>query len=107
MITLNLTAKNTEQEVVKQYLEENASEMLAEKINNGVAIEKDGKTCLVLKPFLVKRVNVHKTSSGFNVYLIITGPRISFSCWAIYGNVHKIAFLTPSAIFHKLINQFV
>ena len=24
MITLNLTAKNTEQEVVKQYLEENA-----------------------------------------------------------------------------------
>lgn len=46
MITLNLTAKNTEQEVVKQYLEENASEMLAEKINNGVAIEKDGKTLI-------------------------------------------------------------
>ena len=46
MITLNLTAKNTEQEVVKQYLEENASEMLADKINNGVAIEKDGKTLI-------------------------------------------------------------
>ena len=46
MITLNLTAKNTEQEVVKQYLEENASEMLAEKINNGVTIEKDGKTLI-------------------------------------------------------------
>ena len=46
MITLNLTAKNTEQEVVKQYLEENASEMLAEKINNGVAIERDGKTLI-------------------------------------------------------------
>ena len=46
MITLNLTAKGTEQEVVKQYLEENASEMLAEKINNGVAIEKDGKTLI-------------------------------------------------------------
>ena len=46
MITLNLTAKNTEQEVVKQYLEENASEMLAEKINTGVAIEKDGKTLI-------------------------------------------------------------
>ena len=46
MITLNLTAKNTEQEVVKQYLEANASEMLAEKINNGVAIEKDGKTLI-------------------------------------------------------------
>lgn len=46
MITLNLTAKNTEQEVVKQYLEENASGMLAEKINNGVAIEHDGKTLI-------------------------------------------------------------
>ena len=46
MITLNLTAKNTEQEVVKQYLAENASEMLAEKINNGVAIERDGKTLI-------------------------------------------------------------
>ena len=57
MITLNLTAKNTEQEVVKQYLEENVSEMLAEKINNGVAIEKDGKT-------LINR----KTLDGFMKY---------------------------------------
>ena len=46
MITLNLTTKNTEQEVVKNYLEENASEILAEKINNGVAIQKDGKTLI-------------------------------------------------------------
>ena len=46
MITLNLTAKNTEQEVVKQYLEENASEMLVDKINNGVAVERDGKTLI-------------------------------------------------------------
>ena len=44
MITLNLTAKGTEQELIKKYLEENASETLAEKINNGVRIEKDGKT---------------------------------------------------------------
>ena len=43
MITLNLTAKGTEQELIKKYLEENASETLAEKINNGVRIEKDGK----------------------------------------------------------------
>ena len=43
MITLNLTAKGTEQELIKKYLEENASEMLAEKINNGVKVEKDGK----------------------------------------------------------------
>ena len=46
MININLTAKNTEQELVKKYLEENASETLAEKINNGVRIEKDGKTLI-------------------------------------------------------------
>ena len=57
MITLNLTAKGTEQELVKKYLEENASETLAEKINNGVRIEKDGKT-------LISR----KTLDGFMKY---------------------------------------
>ena len=46
MITLNLTTKGTEQELIKKYLEENASETLAEKINNGVRIEKDGKTLI-------------------------------------------------------------
>lgn len=45
-MTLNLTAKGAEQEAVKQYLEENASEVLAEKINGGVRIEKDGKTLI-------------------------------------------------------------
>ena len=57
MITLNLTAKGTEQELIKRYLEENASEMLAEKINNGVHIEKDGK----------KLIN-KKTLEGFMKY---------------------------------------
>lgn len=40
---LNLEAKTKEQELVNAYLEYNASEVLAEKINNGVSIEKDGK----------------------------------------------------------------
>ena len=43
---LDLEAKTKEQELVKTYLEENASEVLAEKINNGVRIEKDGKTLI-------------------------------------------------------------
>ena len=43
---LDLEAKTKEQELVKAYLEENASEVLAEKINNGVSIEKDGKTLI-------------------------------------------------------------
>ena len=41
---LNLDAKTNEERKVKAYLEANASEMLAEKINNGVRIQKDGKT---------------------------------------------------------------
>ena len=41
---LNLEATTKEQELIKAYLEENASEILAEKINNGTPFEKDGKT---------------------------------------------------------------
>ncbi len=40
---LNLETKTKEQELVKAYLEGNASEVLAEKINNGTPFEKDGK----------------------------------------------------------------
>lgn len=43
---LNLTASNKQEELVLAYLQENASETLAEKINNGVYIEKDGKRLL-------------------------------------------------------------
>ena len=43
---LNLQATTKEEQKVKAYLEANASEVLAEKINNGVCIQKDGKTLL-------------------------------------------------------------
>ena len=43
---LNLEAKNREQKRIKAFLEENASDTLTEKINNGVRIEKDGKILL-------------------------------------------------------------
>lgn len=43
---LNLETKNKEQEIIKAYLEENASETLANKINNGVKIQKDNKTLI-------------------------------------------------------------
>ena len=43
---LNLEAKTTAEQKVKAYLETNASEVLAEKINEGVKIVKDGKTLL-------------------------------------------------------------
>ena len=56
-MTLNLTATTTEEKVLKEYLEQKASEVLAYKINNGVPVEKDGKK-LISK----------KTLSGFMKY---------------------------------------
>lgn len=46
---LNLETKTKEQELIKQYLEENASQTLADKINNGVPAEKDGKPLISRK----------------------------------------------------------
>ena len=43
MIELNLTTANKQEELVKAYLQENASQTLADKINNGTPFEKDGK----------------------------------------------------------------
>ena len=43
---LNLETKTKEQGLIKQYLEENVSETLASKINNGVKITKDNKTLI-------------------------------------------------------------
>jgi hypothetical protein len=43
MIKLNLTANGKAQERILAYLEENVSETIAEKINQGTPFEKDGK----------------------------------------------------------------
>lgn len=45
-MTINLKTNCVEHTVLKEYLEENASATLAEKINHGVFIEKDGKRLL-------------------------------------------------------------
>ncbi len=45
-MTLNLEANSPEMQALKAYLEKNVSDALAEKINNGVRIEKDGKTLI-------------------------------------------------------------
>ena len=46
MSKLNLATKNAEQEKIKQYLENNASEELIKKINEGVKIVKDNKSVI-------------------------------------------------------------
>lgn len=49
MPKLNLEAKNETQKIIKDYLEKNVSDILADKINNGVRIQKDGKTLISKK----------------------------------------------------------
>lgn len=49
MVEIQLKAKDKSEERIKAYLEENASPVLAEKINGGVVIEKDGKQLLNVK----------------------------------------------------------
>lgn len=46
---LHLIATTTEEKVVKEYLEQTVSEVLADKINNGVPVEKDGKKLISKK----------------------------------------------------------
>lgn len=46
MIKLNLQTSNKQEEIIKEYLENNVSEVLADKINNGVKIIKDNKTLI-------------------------------------------------------------
>lgn len=46
---LELQATTKEERLIKAYLEKNTSETLAEKINNGVRIQKDGKTLVSKK----------------------------------------------------------
>lgn len=46
MIKLNLTANDNAEQLVKDYLEQNASETLADKINHGVQIQKDNLTLI-------------------------------------------------------------
>ena len=57
MKMLNLKTTNRQEEIIKQYLENNATDNLADKINNGVKVKKDGKE-------LINR----KTLEGFFKY---------------------------------------
>ena len=43
MIKLNLVAKNNSEQRILEYLQENVSEVLVEKINNGTPFTKDNK----------------------------------------------------------------
>lgn len=66
MITLNLQADTPELQRIKAYLQENASETLADKINNGTPFEKDGK------PLINK-----KTLTGFMEFAVDEAQKLA------------------------------
>ena len=100
MKTLNLKANNEPQKRVKEYLEQSASDMLADKINFGIEIEKDGKT-------LINK----KTLDGFMKYATEEARKIAekgsqYACvddatvfgWAIH-------YFEEDSIIEKLYNE--
>lgn len=97
---LRLEAKTKEQELVKAYLEENVSSVLAGKINNGVRIVKGGRTLLN-----------KKTLDGFMTYAADEARKLAekgarFTCvedkvvcgWAVH-------YFEEDSIEEKLYNE--
>ena len=82
---INLEAKDESQKRILEYLEENASEILANKINNGVQVEKDGKQLLSKKDldsFFIYATNEAKKMAENKSYACIDDKTV-FS-WAIH-----------------------
>ena len=100
MIKLNLETKNEAEERIKAYLEDNVSEILAGKINNGVQITKNEKI-----------LTNKKTLSGFMKYASEEARKLAekganFACIedsTVYG--WAIHYFEEDSIEDKLYNQ--
>lgn len=82
---INLQAKDESQKRILEYLEENASEILASKINNGVQVEKDGKQLLSKKDldsFFIYATNEAKKMAENKSYACIDDKTVYG--WAIH-----------------------
>ena len=100
MKTLNLNPTTEPQKVVKAFLEQNASDILAHKINNGVKVEKDGQ-------ILINK----KTLDGFMKYATEEAGKVAEKgsmCACIEGSVvfgWAIHYFEEDSIIEKLYNQ--
>ena len=82
---INLEAKDESQKRILEYLEENASEILASKINNGVQVVKDGKNLLSkndLDSFCIYATNEAKKMAENKSYACIDDKTVYG--WAIH-----------------------
>ena len=97
---LNLNANNDAEQRIKSYLEANASEELAKKINEGVPVNKDGKT-------LIQK----KTLAGFIRYATEEAKKIAekgASCACVDDNTvfgWAIHYFEKDAIEGELFNE--
>ena len=99
MSKLNLATKNAEQEKIKQYLEENASDVLIKKINEGVEIVKDNKLVINKKDldgFWSYAIEEAKKQADKNARGAIVDDQTVFG-WAIH-------YFEESSIEGKLYN---
>lgn len=83
---LNLQATTKEEERILAYLQENASETLAGKINNGVFIEKDGKKLLnkkTLSGFLSYASNEARNQAEKGAKCAMVEDNVVFG-WAVH-----------------------
>lgn len=86
MRELNLTANGHEQNIILAYLQENASDILADKINNGVYINKDGNQLLnkkTLDAFMNYACEEARKQSEKNVKAACVQDNVVFG-WAIH-----------------------
>ena len=83
---INLEAKDESQKRILEYLEENASDILADKINNGVQVEKDSKKLLSKKDldsfFVYAQNEARKLAEQGKNYACIEDKTVY--CWAIH-----------------------
>ena len=82
---INLEAKDESQKRILEYLENNASDILANKINNGVQVVKDGKNLLSKKDldsFFIYATNEAKKMAENKSYACIDDKTVYG--WAIH-----------------------
>lgn len=86
MIILNLEANTEEEKILLNYLQENVSDILADKINNGVPFEKDGKQLIskkTLKGFLGYASNLAREQAEKGARSACVKDDVVFG-WAIH-----------------------
>ena len=100
MPILNLIAKTPSQELIKAYLEEYASELLAKKINQGVIVEKEGKRVInrkTLEGFMKFACNEARKQAEKSENSACIEDSVVFG-WAVH-------YFEESTIEEKLINE--